>query len=102
MESRVVRSIIAWCKTQGIWATKLHGSVYSVKGMPDLLLLVPTDRWPVPVFLECKEPYQYARPLQRKRLEELRKAGVYAAVVHSLEEAQKFIEEIKTLTSQCK
>ena len=99
MESRTVRSILQWCKTQGIWATKMHGSIYSTGGMPDLLLLVPTERWPIPVFLECKEPYHYARPLQRKRLEDLRQAGAYVAVVHSLAEAQKFIEETKILTS---
>lgn len=58
-------------------------------GAPDRLVLLPGGRV---AFAELKAPGGRVRPLQEKRLKDLRALGFYAEVVDSPEEIKAFIE----------
>lgn len=60
-------------------------------GRPDLVACVQ-GRF---VALELKRPGGRPTPLQLRRLDEVRAAGGIAAVVHSVEDALRTIEEIR-------
>lgn len=48
-------------------------------GIPDLLCLKEGEK---PLFIECKEAKDTLKPLQKFRIEELKKYGVDALVLH--------------------
>ncbi|MBH8600504.1 VRR-NUC domain-containing protein [Thermoactinomyces sp. CICC 23799] len=59
-------------------------------GAPDRIVLMPGGRV---AFVELKAPGGRVRPLQRKRIDELRAMGFYVAVIHSVDGINEFIEE---------
>lgn len=59
-------------------------------GAPDRIVLMPGGRV---AFVELKAPGGRVRPLQRKRIDELRVMGFYVAVIHSVDGINEFIEE---------
>lgn len=50
-------------------------------GIPDLLVLKDGEK---PLFIECKEKTDTLKPLQKFRIEELKKYGVNAIVLQDL------------------
>ena len=50
-------------------------------GIPDLLVLKEGEK---PLFIECKEKTDTLKPLQKFRIEELKKYGVNAVVLQDL------------------
>jgi len=80
------------------WTMKVHGSEYQPAGTPDIFALVEGTF----VGLEVKAPQpgeseEHARGratrLQLQRIEEIKRAGGYGAVVVSVEEALDTIHE---------
>lgn len=89
IESAIVRKIVQ--KLSGYCLIrKRHGTVFAVRGDPDLYGVLPLTHpvWPGRHFeLEVKRPGERPTPLQITRLSEWEKAGALVGVVTSVEEA---------------
>lgn len=96
-ESALTRSIMTYCEKEGCYPVKIHGSLFSKGGMPDLVVLVPVtyQDWAVPCFIEVKQPGQTPDDRQLKRLRELEKAGAVAIWASHLDTVKSAIASIK-------
>lgn len=74
-ESAIQRKIIERYEAHGYIAVKIN--LCSKPGFPDLMMLKDGKA----VFIEVKRPGKRPRPLQRYRIDELRKAGFVAIVL---------------------
>jgi hypothetical protein len=79
-EKPIHETIIAnACKLPGCWAFKLHGSQYSIGGMPDVWII----RFGRLACVECKRPGEHAKPLQDDLLARLASIGVVTGTASS-------------------
>ncbi|MFT4415306.1 VRR-NUC domain-containing protein [Fredinandcohnia humi] len=62
-------------------------------GVPDRLVIFPSNRI---YFVELKAPGKQPRPLQLKKINELRELGCKADVIDSKEQVDNFIELVKS------
>jgi len=103
-EANITARICKNLKALGIYFEKTHGSPWTRKGRPDLMVIVPAfsqlltavtaDKLKGVVklcFLEVKQPGELPTLLQQHRIKELREAGAIAEVVTSWEEARKVL-----------
>lgn len=86
LEKVIVDTIIKKLKADGYsFVRKSHGSAYARAGLPDIVVIGQTGRF---IGLECKRPkVGRLTTLQAKTLTKISRAGGYAAVVTSVEEA---------------
>lgn len=83
LENRFVREV----KKCGGLALKF--TTPSLSGMPDRLVLFPDGRL---AFVEMKAPGKKPRPLQKKRINDLREMGFTVYVIDSEEGISEFIK----------
>lgn len=62
-------------------------------GMPDRIILLSGGRI---IFVETKAPGKKPRPLQMKRINDLKNLGFQVEVIDSVELVNLFIEKVKT------
>lgn len=62
-----------------------------MSGVPDRIILLPHDRI---VFIELKAPGKKPRPIQIKRIKELKDLGFDVRVIDSIDGVKNFIEEV--------
>lgn len=77
---------------------KIHGLALKFtspgwNGAPDRIVLLPGGRI---FFVEMKAPGKKARPLQEKRLQQLRDLGFDAQVIDSIEGVDCFVAQLST------
>lgn len=85
LESATVKRCLSWLNDQPeTLARKVHGSVYAIKGEPD----IDACARGVCLKIEVKRPGEKPTKIQEHRLREWANAGAIVAVVHSLEELQ--------------
>jgi hypothetical protein len=90
-ERAIVKAILAYLNSlPGCLARKRWGGGMGVAGDPDIDACVRGRS----VQLEVKRPGEQPTILQSKRLEEWRRAGAVAGVVHSVGEAREIVETI--------
>jgi hypothetical protein len=89
-ERAIVKAILAYLNGQpGCLARKRWGGGMGVVGDPDIDACVRGRS----VQLEVKRPGERPTPLQLKRLEEWRRAGAVAAVVNSVADVRRLLQE---------
>lgn len=91
LEKTLVANVIAEAKRRGWWAMKNHGGPYSVKGLPDILVV----RGGRAAWMEAKRPGEHPTRIQEHRMRELARAGCPVAVVRSVGDAKEFLEAIE-------
>ena len=96
-EANLQRRVKAWCKTQNLWAMKIPGSALMLRGIPDMLILVPVEyqRYAIPLFVELKAPSAHLTPLQGKMQQILCAAGAAWALVRSVETLADMVERLR-------
>ncbi|MCI6277860.1 MAG: VRR-NUC domain-containing protein [Clostridium sp.] len=62
-----------------------------MSGVPDRIILLPHGRI---VFIELKAPGKKPRPIQIKRIKELKDLGFDVRVIDSIDGVKNFIEEV--------
>ena len=62
-----------------------------ISGVPDRIVLLPHGRI---VFIELKAPGKKPRPIQIKRIKELKDLGFDVRVIDSIDGVKNFIEEV--------
>lgn len=97
----VVRPILEELGRRGprVWFRKNHGTRYGRSGIPDIEVIFRSCRCgmssPVVVFLEAKRPGGPGPTLiQRSVMSALRRAGAFAYVVRSKDEAIRYLETL--------
>ena len=79
---RVVTDYKGWC---------LKWTSPSLTGIPDRMILLPGGKV---AFVEVKAPGKGLRPLQLKRIEELRKLGFRCYVINNMTQIPVLVEEL--------
>ena len=93
-ERAIVKAILAYLNSlPGCLARKRWGGGMGVAGDPDIDACIGGRS----VQLEVKRPGERPTPLQLKRLEEWRKAGAVVAVVHSVADVHRLLQENRLL-----
>jgi len=77
-EKRFENKIKQWCKANGIWFYKTHGSGYTRSGVPDLILCAD-GRF---IALEVKSANGKPSELQLREIGAIRTAGGMAEIVY--------------------
>ena len=97
LESSIVKSIRDRLKKLGIDVEKTHGGLYGTGGKADLYCLIPVHYqvYPVPVYLEVKQPGKESTQLQLAWAAKKRNIGAIVAEVHSLREALEVIMDVQ-------
>lgn len=90
LERVIVAKVLATARSLGWWACKMHGSAFSVAGLPDVLCIKAGRA----VWLEAKRPGEEPTKIQLHRMRELAAAGCSTAVVTSAQEARVFLEGV--------
>ena len=93
LEKVIVNDIIKGLKKDGVlFIFKSHGGVFQAAGLPDIILIAPrVGRF---VGLEVKRPMLgVVTALQKSIINHINRAGGYACVVRSLEEAQEALRK---------
>lgn len=91
LEKTIVANVIAEARRQGWWTLKNHGSAFSVKGLPDVLVVKDGRA----AWMEAKRPGEVPTKIQLHRMRELAAAGCPVCVVHSAADARHFLEAIE-------
>lgn len=89
-EKAITNSILRWLTKEGYWAIKLHVSAFSMAGIPDILCMVPAKPWPIPWFLEVKQPGKPLTKIQAYTIALLSEINVPVMVAHSLQEVREY------------
>jgi len=77
-------------KTMGWWVMKTHGTTYSLRGIPDVLVIKEGKA----AWMEVKRPGETPTKAQEHRMRELAKARCPVCVVCSAQDARHFLEAI--------
>ena len=89
-EKMIERKLVTETGRRGGLAWKLTSP--GIAGVPDRLILLPGRK---AGFVEVKAPGKRPRPLQGRRLAELRHLGFYVAVVDGVEQIGGVLDEIQ-------
>lgn len=81
---------MAEARRQGFWTMKNHGNSFSLKGLPDVLVIKDGRA----AWMEAKRPGEEPTRIQEHRMRELVAAGCPVAVVRSAADARHFLEAI--------
>jgi len=91
LERIIVARVMDEARRLGWWAMKNHGNAYSVKGLPDVLVIKAGRA----AWMEVKRPGEDATRIQQHRIRELIRFGCPATVVRSVGDAREFLEAIE-------
>ena len=92
LEKSIVAAIMKAFKARGVWAKKIHGGMYQVSGLPDIIAIAPrTGRM---VGIEVKRPkLGRVTSLQEAMIDQMNAAGAIAGIARSVDEALTLIEK---------
>ena len=90
LEKVIVGRVMDEAARLGFLAMKMHGSAFSLRGLPDVLAIKDGKA----CWMECKRPGEEPTRVQMARMRELVKAGCSVAVVTSAGEARDFLERV--------
>lgn len=90
LETKIEQHLVREVNLIGGQALKLNTSK---RGMPDRLVLLPGGRT---VFVELKAPGEKPRPLQLKRIADLKNLGFTVKVIDSMEQVDRFVKGVIT------
>jgi Holliday junction resolvase len=90
LERTIVAKVMDEARRLGWWAMKNHGNAYSLKGLPDVLVIKAGRA----AWMEVKRPGEDATRIQQHRIRELIRVGCPATVVCSVGDAREFLEAI--------
>ena len=90
LEKTIVARVMEQARAMGFWTMKNHGSAYSVKGLPDVLVVKHGRA----AWMEVKRPGEGPTRIQLHVMRQLAAAGCPVAVVHSAADARHFLEAI--------
>lgn len=90
-EKQIEEALVKAVKARGGLALKLTSP--SWVGIPDRLVLLPQGRLG---FVEVKAPGKVPRPLQVRRLEQLKNLGFKVYVLDSLEKIEGVLDDLQT------
>jgi hypothetical protein len=90
LEKAIVERVMCAAKRLGWMPLKMHGNAYVMKGLPDVLVLKSGKA----AWMEVKRPGHEPTRIQTHRMRELIAAGCPCAVVHSVGDAQEFLEAL--------
>ncbi len=102
LEKTIVQNIVNRLKQEGVlWIIKTHGGAFQSSGLPDILFCAPESGRLVG--LEVKRPsLGKLTDLQAAQINKISKAGGFAMVVHSVEEALLALEfGNRTINASC-
>jgi hypothetical protein len=88
-EQTITNNIIAWLREQSCYVIKIHGGPLQERGLPDIIFC-SAGRFGA---VEVKVLGKRATVLQQYHLDHIIAAGGTAFVAHSLEEAQKILDD---------
>lgn len=89
-EKRIENKIKRYLDNIGAWHMKVHGSMFSKAGTPDIIACVQGEF----VAIEVKRPEGgKISELQKFHIDAIHKAGGHAFVARSLEETKAYFEE---------
>lgn len=91
LESVVEKKLTLEVKKHGGWSIKFQSP--GLNGVPDRLVLFSGGRV---AFIELKAPGKKLRPLQEKRLKQLKKLGFLVYVIDNLEMIGGVLNEIQS------
>lgn len=97
LESSIVNAIMKAVKTLKCDVEKTHGGQYGTAGRADLYILVPTeyDGYPVPLYVEVKQPGKHSTPLQKAWAEKKRRVGAMVIEAHNVDEVTHVIRRLQ-------
>lgn len=88
-EQKIEEQLVKAVRGQNGLCLKINST--SMTGLPDRLLLLPGGKL---AFVEVKRPGGKPRPIQVKRMNDLKQLGFYCYVLDRLEDIQSIIEEV--------
>lgn len=89
-EKRIENKIKKYLDSIGAWHMKVHGSMFTKAGTPDIIACVQSEF----VAIEVKRPEGgKVSELQKVQIDLIHKAGGHAFVARSLEETKAYFEE---------
>jgi Holliday junction resolvase len=91
LERTIVAKVMDEARRLGWWTMKNHGNAYSLKGLPDVLVIKDGRA----AWMEVKRPGHDATRVQEHRMRELAKVGCPVTVVRSVGDAREFLEAIE-------
>ncbi|MDA0817552.1 MAG: VRR-NUC domain-containing protein [Planctomycetota bacterium] len=91
LEKTIVAKVMAEARRLGWWSMKNHGNAYSLKGLPDVLVIKEGRA----AWMEVKRPGEDPTRIQLHRMRDLAAAGCPVAVVRSAGDAREFLEAIR-------
>ena len=89
-EKSIVAKGMAVARGLGFYAVKLHGSAYSLAGIPDVLCLKGGKAY----FIEFKRPGEEPTKIQQHRIRELIAHGCPTTVCRSAGDVKEFLEAV--------
>jgi Holliday junction resolvase len=89
-ERSIVAKGMAVAKSLGFYAVKLHGSAYSLVGIPDVMCLKDGKAY----FIEFKRPGEDPTKIQQHRIRELIAVGCPSTVCRSAGDVREFLEAV--------
>jgi Holliday junction resolvase len=89
-EKSIVAKGMAVARGLGFYAVKLHGSAYSLAGIPDVLCLRDGKAY----FIEFKRPGEEPTKIQQHRIRELIAHGCPTTVCRSPGDVREFLEAV--------
>jgi len=90
LERTIVANVMAEARRLGWWTMKNHGNSFSLKGLPDVLVIKEGRA----AWMEVKRPGEDPTRIQLHRMRELAAAGCPVAAVRSVGDAKAFLEAI--------
>jgi Holliday junction resolvase len=90
LEKVIVAKGMAVAKSLGFMAIKMHGSQYSLAGLPDVLCLKDGKAY----WIEFKRPGEDPTRIQQHRIRELIEHGCPATVCRSAGDVREFLEAV--------
>lgn len=94
-EADIVRTILRYLKTvPNCFCWKEHGGMYGTAGIPDVIACIGGRFFAFEVKTEKGTEKGKATALQESALRKIQKCGGNAAIVRSVEEVKRMLEEI--------
>jgi hypothetical protein len=93
LESTVVKNILIYLRARGGFWVKIHGSPFQVAGIPDIL---GCYQGRFCAFEVKRDITGRPSPLQRYTMKKIRAAGGVAALIHSVDGAQRVLDRVES------
>lgn len=90
LEKTIVAKGMAVAKSLGFYCVKMHGSQFSLAGLPDVLCLKDGRAY----WIEFKRPGEDPTRIQQHRLRELIEYGCPSTVCRSAGDVKEFLESV--------